>query len=199
MITVYPGGISADSPGSRSAPRVHVEKGSNPGGVEGSAAFAPRWGAESITTRLSPGACFARPGAIGSHPSGMPSQRKHGAAVATSPSPFPEPFPKGRSQSPSARAHTPKTADLAQAVFAGTLHPRSGSRQETAESSAAAEDPSNLIRVMPAKGNATDSIHHVRRLRCATHGRPDRQLERFRCGPCRCVPPRGQSHSTPFP
>ncbi len=39
----YPGGISADT-GSRSAPRVHVEKGSNPGGVEGSAAFAPRWG-----------------------------------------------------------------------------------------------------------------------------------------------------------
>jgi len=35
----YPGGIRADSPGSRSAPRVHVRKGNNPGGVE---AFLPR-------------------------------------------------------------------------------------------------------------------------------------------------------------
>jgi hypothetical protein len=37
----YPGGMQAGSPGSRSAPRVHVGKGNNPGGVEESAAFAP--------------------------------------------------------------------------------------------------------------------------------------------------------------
>jgi hypothetical protein len=75
----YPGGISADSPGSRSAPRGHVESENNPGGVEASAAFAPLRGADSITTPLSPGACFARPGAIGSHPSGMPSRRRRGS------------------------------------------------------------------------------------------------------------------------
>ncbi len=75
----YPGGISAASPGSRSAPRVHVENGNNPGGVEGLPTFAPRRGADSITTRLSPGACFARPGAIGSHPSGMPARWRRGS------------------------------------------------------------------------------------------------------------------------
>jgi hypothetical protein len=75
----YPGGIQADSPGSRSAPRVHVRKGNNPGGVEAPAAFAPRWGADSITTHPSPGTCFARPGAIGSHPSGMSSCRRRGS------------------------------------------------------------------------------------------------------------------------
>jgi hypothetical protein len=37
----YPGGISAVSPGSRSAPRVHVRNENNPEGVEASAAFAP--------------------------------------------------------------------------------------------------------------------------------------------------------------
>jgi hypothetical protein len=75
----YPGGISAASPGSRSAPRVHVENGNNPGGVEGLPTFAPRRGADSITTRLSPGACFARTGAIGSHPSGMPARWRRGS------------------------------------------------------------------------------------------------------------------------
>ncbi len=30
-------------------------------------------------TRLSPGACFARPGAIGSHPSGMPARERRGS------------------------------------------------------------------------------------------------------------------------
>jgi len=69
--------------GSRSAPRVHVGKGNNPGGVEAPAAFAPRWGADSITTPSSPGACFARPGAIGSHPSGMPSRRRRRTGLSS--------------------------------------------------------------------------------------------------------------------
>jgi hypothetical protein len=42
----FPGGISADSPGSRSAPRVPVGKGNNPGGVEASAGSAPREGSK---------------------------------------------------------------------------------------------------------------------------------------------------------
>jgi hypothetical protein len=90
--SIYPGGIRADSPGSRSAPRVIAEKENNPGGVEAPAAFAPLRGADSITTRHSPGACFARPGAIGSHPSGMRSRRRrtkcpasNGAAMSSSP------------------------------------------------------------------------------------------------------------------
>jgi hypothetical protein len=37
----YPGGIPANSPGSRSAPRVNAEMENNPGGVEESPAFAP--------------------------------------------------------------------------------------------------------------------------------------------------------------
>jgi len=46
----------------------------------------PCRGAESITTPLSPGACFARPGAIRSHPSGMPAcGRREDATPATGP------------------------------------------------------------------------------------------------------------------
>ena len=75
----YPGGISAASPGSRSAPRVHLEKETTPEGLKNPQPSHPCRGTESKGTPFSPGACFARPGAIGSHPSGMPSQRRRGS------------------------------------------------------------------------------------------------------------------------
>jgi hypothetical protein len=75
----YPGGISAASPGSRSAPRVHLEKETTPEGLKNPQPSHPCRGTESKETPFSPGACFARPGAIGSHPSGMPARRRRGS------------------------------------------------------------------------------------------------------------------------
>ncbi len=72
---LIPEGCQPVARGREAHPGFQWETRTTPEGLKGPQPSHPCRGAESIATRPSPGACFARPGAIGSHPSGMPSGR----------------------------------------------------------------------------------------------------------------------------
>jgi hypothetical protein len=68
----YAGGVEADSPGCEATPGLGDSRSHLPRqGVADCRIFAPLRGADSQSTRHSPGACFARPGAIGCNASGV--------------------------------------------------------------------------------------------------------------------------------
>ena len=71
-----PEGFEPIARGREAHPGLAWETKTTPEGLKHPQPSHPCRGTHSITTRLSPGACCARPGAIRSHPSGMPSRRR---------------------------------------------------------------------------------------------------------------------------
>jgi hypothetical protein len=79
LVPPIPEGFQRLARGREAHPGFTWERETTPEGLKNPQPSHPCRGTESKGTPFSPGACVARPGAIGSHPSGMPSQRRRGS------------------------------------------------------------------------------------------------------------------------